>query len=39
MSPIISVTGAVVSTTAYNDYRMRRRRLKKGKMLLQGGRV
>lgn len=39
MSPIISVTGAVVSTTAYNDYRMRRRRLKKGKMLLQGGRI
>lgn len=38
-SPIISVTGAVVSTTAYNDYRMRRRWSKKGKMMLQGGRI
>ena len=38
-SPIISVTGAVISTTAYNDYRMRRRWSKKGKLLLQGGRV
>ena len=38
-SPIISVTGTIVSSTAYNDYRMRRRWLKKGKMLLQGGRI
>ena len=38
-SPIISVSGNVISTTAYNDYRMRRRWSKRGKMLLQGGRI
>ena len=38
-SPIISVTGTVVSTMAYNDYRMRRRWEKRGQKLLQGGRV
>eukprot|EP00804_Cyclotella_cryptica_P007143 CCRYP_009707-RA/>CCRYP_009707-RA protein AED:0.02 eAED:0.02 QI:612/1/1/1/1/1/2/226/617 len=38
-SPIISVTGTTVSSTAYNDHRMRRRWLKKGQQLLQGGRV
>ncbi|KAL7522692.1 hypothetical protein ACHAWX_007371 [Stephanocyclus meneghinianus] len=38
-SPIISVTGTIVSSNAYNDHRMRRRWLKKGQQLLQGGRV
>lgn len=38
-SLIISVMGTVVSMTDYYDYKMRKRWAKKGKMLLQGGRV
>mmetsp|Transcript_14425 Transcript_14425/g.30278 ORF Transcript_14425/g.30278 Transcript_14425/m.30278 type:complete len:777 (-) Transcript_14425:48-2378(-) len=37
-SPVISVNGTVVASTAYNDYRMRRRWSKKNQKLLQGGR-
>jgi hypothetical protein len=38
-SPVISVSGAVISSTAYNDYRMRRRWAKTNQKLLQGGRM
>ncbi|KAL7541704.1 hypothetical protein ACHAXR_013137 [Thalassiosira sp. AJA248-18] len=38
-SPIISVSGEVVASTAYNDHRMRRRWSKKNQKLLQGGRM
>jgi len=38
-NPIISVTGEVIASTAYNDHRMRRRWSKVNKKLLQGGRV
>ncbi|KAL9188816.1 hypothetical protein ACHAXT_007194 [Thalassiosira profunda] len=37
-SPIISVGGEVVASTAYSDHRMRRRWEKKNQKLLQGGR-
>lgn len=38
-NPIISVTGAVIASTAYNDHRMRRRWSKVNQKLLQGGRM
>ncbi len=38
-SPVISVNGTIIASTAYNDYRMRRRWLKKNQKLLQGGRT
>lgn len=38
-TPIISVNGEVVASTAYNDHRMRRRWSKKNQKLLQGGRM
>jgi len=38
-NPIISVTGEVIASTAYNDHRMRRRWSKVNKKLLQGGRM
>jgi len=38
-SPIISISGEVIASTAYNDYRMRRRWSKKNQKLLQGGRM
>ena len=38
-TPIISVSGEVVASTAYNDYRMRKRLSKKNQKYLQGGRI
>jgi hypothetical protein len=38
-TPIISVSGEVVASTAYNDYRMRKRFSKKNQKFLQGGRI
>lgn len=38
-NPIISVSGEVIASTAYNDHRMRRRWAKKNKLFLQGGRL
>lgn len=38
-NPTISISGEVLASTAYNDYRMRRRWSKKNQKLLQGGRM
>lgn len=38
-NPIISVSGEVIASTAYNDHRMRRRWSKKNQNYLQGGRM
>lgn len=38
-NPIISVTGEVIASSAYNDHRMRRRWSKVNQKLLQGGRM
>ena len=38
-NPIISVSGEVIASTAYNDHRMRRRWSKKNQKLLRGGRT
>jgi hypothetical protein len=38
-NPIISVSGQVIASTAYNDHRMRRRWSKKNQKFLQGGRM
>ncbi len=38
-TPIISVSGEVIASTAYNDYRMRKRLSKKNQKFLQGGRI
>jgi hypothetical protein len=38
-NPIISVSGEVIASTAYNDHRMRRRWSKVNQQLLRGGRI
>lgn len=38
-TPIISVSGEVIASTAYDNYRMRKRLSRKNQMFLQGGRI
>jgi hypothetical protein len=38
-TPIISVSGEVIASTAYDDYRMRKRLSRKNQRFLQGGRI